>query len=131
MNLLLDTHVLIWWMSNDGRLGAAARATLQSRDNTIWVSSASVWEICIKTSLRRLSVPPSFADFAARDLDRGGFRQLTITFEHALAVRGLPLHHKDPFDRILIAQAKCEDLTLLTADSALAVYRIRTVDALT
>lgn len=104
MNLLLDTHVLIWWMKNNRRLGRQARALLRSSSNTIWVSSASIWEICIKASLRRLSVPESFAEFAAQDLERGGFRQLTITFQHALAVRDLPLHHGDPFDRMLIAR---------------------------
>jgi|SRR5579872_177786 len=130
MNLLLDTHVLIWWMRNDRRLGKVTRELLQSSKNTLWVSSASIWEICIKASLRRLSVPDSFPEFAAEDLERGGFRQLTVTFQHALAVRSLPLHHGDPFDRMLIAQAKCEDLALLTGDSTLAAYRIRTVDAL-
>ena len=117
-------------MRNDPRLGKTARAHLRSSGSALWVSSASIWEICIKASLRRLSVPPTFSEFAARDLEQGGFRQLTITFEHALAVRDLPLHHGDPFDRMLVAQAKCEDLTLLTADSGLAAYRIRTMDAL-
>ena len=130
MNLLLDTHVLIWWMKNEPRLGRVAEALLESSDNIIWVSSASVWEICIKASLRRLSVPPAFADFAGEDLERGGFRQLPVTFEHALALCGLPLLHRDPFDRMLVAQAKSENLSFLTADSALAAYGIRTVDAL-
>jgi PIN domain nuclease of toxin-antitoxin system len=131
MNLLLDTHVLIWWMKNDPRLGKISRTLLRSGANTMWVSSASIWEISIKASLNRLSVPAAFAEFAASDLDRGGFRRLTITFEHALAVRDLTLHHGDPFDRMLVAQAKCENLALLTADSSLAGYGIHTVDALT
>jgi PIN domain nuclease of toxin-antitoxin system len=130
MNLLIDTNVLIWWMKNNRRLGRNAQALLRSGENSIWVSSASIWEICIKASLRRLTVPESFSEFAAEDLERGGFRRLDITFQHALAVRHLPLHHSDPFDRMLVAQAQHENLALLTADSALAAYRIRTVDAL-
>jgi PIN domain nuclease of toxin-antitoxin system len=130
MNLLVDTHTLIWWITNNPRLGRKAVDLIFSSRTVVWVSAVSIWEISIKAALRRAGTEHTFYDVLPSELDRQGFRPLPISFEHALAVRELPPLHKDPFDRMLVAQAKCEDLTLLTADSALAAYRIRTMDAL-
>jgi PIN domain nuclease of toxin-antitoxin system len=129
MNLLIDIHVLIWWSANSRRLGQHARDLISAPDNSIWVSVASIWEISIKTSIGRLEISAALEGKISDDLERHGFRNLPIDVGHALAVRDLPLHHRDPFDRMLIAQARCEDLTLLTADPAIAAYDVRTIDA--
>jgi PIN domain nuclease of toxin-antitoxin system len=129
MNLLIDTHVLIWWSMGGQNLGRRARSLISAQDNSVWVSAASIWEISIKTSLGRLDLSGVLAGTRIpEDLDLHGFLTLQINFLHALAVRDLPLHHRDPFDRMLVAQARCEDLTLLTADEIFA-YDVRTIDA--
>lgn len=121
MNLLLDTHLLLWAASEPKRLSAKARALLLDPANHLVFSSASLWEISIKRGLDR-------ADFNVdprrlwRMLLVNGYRELPITCEHTIAVNDLPLLHKDPFDRILVAQACVEGLTLLTADKAVAKY---------
>ncbi|SNB73316.1 PIN domain nuclease, a component of toxin-antitoxin system (PIN domain) [Arboricoccus pini] len=121
MKLLLDTHVLLWAAGRPERLSPAAQGLMDDLANTLLFSSASLWEIAIKHSLGR-------ADFQvdARLLRRGlldhGYRELPITGEHAVAIESLPPIHKDPFDRILVAQTMVEGITLLTADSRLAAY---------
>jgi PIN domain nuclease of toxin-antitoxin system len=129
MNVLLDTHVLLWWLKDTGRLGAETRRLIRSPETSICVSAASIWEISIKAALGRLELREPFAEALPHELERQGFRPLTIAFQHALAVRKLPPHHADPFDRMLIAQAPCEDLTLVTSDSRIRDYDIRTIDA--
>jgi PIN domain nuclease of toxin-antitoxin system len=130
MKILLDTHALLWWIRNSTRLGKQARALIRSNDTSVWVSSASIWEICIKAPIGRLELLPPFEAELNTEMERSGFRPLAITFDHAYAVSKLPLHHRDPFDRMLIAQARCENLTLLTADAAIVAYDVRTIDAL-
>ena len=93
------------------------------------MSAASLWEISIKASLGRVRISESFIEGAAGALEGHHFRPLPIDFQHALAVRNLPYYHRDPFDRMLIAQAQCEDLILMTADPRIAAYGIRTLDA--
>jgi PIN domain nuclease of toxin-antitoxin system len=121
LNLLLDTHLLLWAAGEPERLSAKARALLLDPGNQLLFSAASLWEISIKNSLGR-------ADFKAdprrlwRMLLVNGYRELPVTSEHTVAVNELPLLHKDPFDRILIAQARVEGLTLLTVDKAVAKY---------
>ena len=129
MNILLDTHALLWWLTNNPRLGSQARNVILSRNTSVWVSSATVWEISIKAALGRLELREPFAEVMPAELEREGFRPLTITHRHAFAVRTLPRHHDDPFDRMLIAQARCEDLTLVTADAEIPAYDVRTLDA--
>jgi PIN domain nuclease of toxin-antitoxin system len=121
LNLLLDTHLLLWVASEPQRLSAKARALLLDPASHLVFSSASLWEISIKNGLER-------SDFNV-DLRRlwrmllvNGYRELPVTSEHAVAVNDLPLLHKDPFDRILVAQARVEGLTLLTADKMVAKY---------
>jgi PIN domain nuclease of toxin-antitoxin system len=121
MKLLLDTHVLLWAAGSPAQLPPAARAMLDDPDNELLFSAASLWEIAIKRGLGR-------ADFQvdARVLRRGlldnGYLELPITSEHAVFIDSLPAIHKDPFDRILIAQATVEGITLLTADALVAQY---------
>ena len=127
--LLLDTHAFLWWLDDNPRLGARARAAIADPDNTVLVSAATAWEIAIKTGLGRLELGEPPEDVLPREIERGGFRPLAISVEHALVVRTLPLHHRDPFDRLLIAQAVAEGLRLVTADGAFANYDVGVVDA--
>ena len=129
MTLLLDTHVFLWWLDDNPRLGPKSRAAIADPDNTVWVSATSAWEIAIKTGLGRLELSEPPEDVLPREIERGGFRPLAISVDHALAVRSLPQYHRDPFDRLLIAQAMAEGLRLVTADRAFARYDVRLVDA--
>lgn len=121
MKLLLDTHLLLWAAGQPERLSAAARGLIESTQNELFFSAANLWEIVIKRGLGR-------ADFKvdARLLRRGlldnGYSELPIASEHVVAIDGLPPIHKDPFDRVLLAQAQVEGITLLTADPTLTQY---------
>lgn len=118
MRLLLDTHVFLWWCADDPRLGEAERAAIRDGANDVFLSTASVWEMAIKQALGRLQVPepPSAA------VARLGIGRLPIDFEHAEATVGLPPLHRDPFDRLLVAQARVEGLTLITTDPLVRSY---------
>jgi PIN domain nuclease of toxin-antitoxin system len=128
MDLLLDTHVAIWWMLGSDRLGAQCKATLFQPGARLWISTASVWEMAIKSGLGRLKLSTPLEE-CIPDLLARGVHCLAISLNHALAIRTLPPHHADPFDRMLIAQAQCESLTLVTADTLIRAYDIRTLDA--
>lgn len=123
MNLLLDTHVLIWW-DEGRRIAAAARRAIEAAD-VVYVSAASVWEVAIKIGLGRLR-PDRTVEEAAEE---SGFLELPITFRHAQRVSGLPAHHRDPFDRLLVAQAEIEGLTLVTRDPVFDRYGVERIDA--
>jgi PIN domain nuclease of toxin-antitoxin system len=129
VNLLLDTHVLIWWLEKSSRLGAGAKKILLSPSTRPVVSAVSIWEISIKSAIDRLEMTDPPEIWAPRLENEWGVRSLPITFEHAAAVRGLPRRHNDPFDRMLVAQAQCESLAIITADPALSAYDVRTIDA--
>ncbi len=118
MRILLDTHILIWWLSNDSRLSPSALSLLAEPTNTIFLSAASLWEIRIKQSIGRLRLPRSFD----QALEQQGFEALSVNFSHTAALAMIPKLHKDPFDRMLLAQAISEKLQLLSADSALHAY---------
>ena len=118
MRLLLDTHLVLWAMQDSPALSAAARKHLRNAE-AVFVSAASLWEIAIKSSLGRLRVDTAQLELKLAD---AGFQQLPVTWSHAVRVRQLPLLHRDPFDRLLVAQAMSEPLQLLTQDSALAEY---------
>lgn len=120
MHLLLDTHALLWALTDDDRLGPAARDVITDRRNLVLASAASAWEIAIKAALGKLRAPDDLAD----QLDDAGFEPLSISVEHALAVGRLPDHHRDPFDRILLAQAMTEELTLLSRDPVFRRYDV-------
>lgn len=121
MNLLLDTHVLLWWLNDSPELGHVPRQAIAERDNVVFVSAASIWEIVIKKALGKLEIPDSFEEV----LEREPFLHLDITLQHAFMVGRLPDHHRDPFDRLLIAQAMVEELTLVTADPDIRRYGVR------
>jgi len=118
MKLLLDTHVLLWWLDDSPRLPHQMRELIADPEQTVFISTATVWEIRIKQSLGKLDLP---TDFDAA-LDASDFNWLGISRLHADATAHLPFHHRDPFDRMLIAQAQCESLILLTVDERMAVY---------
>ena len=120
MKLLLDTHVLLWWLNLSKQLSNAARELVANPENVIFVSAASIWEVRIKESLGKVSVPNNFTE----TLTEESFEKLPITFQHADAVRELKSHHRDPFDRMLIAQAVVEGLTLVSHDRIIAKYNI-------
>ena len=121
MKLLLDTHLLLWAAGQPERLSAAARAQLDNPRNELLFSAASLWEIAIKHTLGRedFRVEPRLL---RRGLLDNGYTELPVTSQHAVSIGGLPLVHKDPFDRLLLAQALIEGVTLLTADVQLAAY---------
>jgi PIN domain nuclease of toxin-antitoxin system len=125
LTLLLDTHALLWWLSDDPTLSEAARTVIAAPDAVVTVSAASAWEISIKSSLGKLEVPDDLED----QLARHRFKPLPITVSHALAAGSLPRHHDDPFDRMLVAQARLEGLTLVTRDSRIALYGVPVVAA--
>ncbi len=118
MRLLLDTHILLWWLANDHSLSSTAADLIRDPANMIFVSAVSHWEIWLKESLGKLRVPEVFE----RRLAAEAFESLPLTATQARQVARLPWHHRDPFDRMLVAQAKVEHLVLLTADSALSTY---------
>ena len=123
MNLLLDTHVLIWWDAGR-RIAAEARRAIEEADS-VYVSAASAWEVAINTALGRLR-PTRTVEEAASD---SGFLELPVTFRHAERVTGLPPHHRDPFDRMLVAQAAVEELALVTRDRVFARYGVALIEA--
>ena len=129
MNLLLNTHVLLWVLEGSRSLGRHVRKAIESPSTTNSISAASVWEISIKAGLGRLRLKQDIARSLPEVLHEAGYRMLPITMEHALAVCGLPPHHTDPFDRMLVAQAGWQGLTLVTADKRLAAYGAPTIDA--
>ncbi len=121
MRLLIDTHLLLWAAGQSARLSPQARSLIADPGNELLFSAASLWEIAIKAGLGR----PDFSVDAARfrrGLLTNGYRELAITGEHAVAVTGLPIIHKDPFDRLLLAQSIVEGITLLTSDTVMAQY---------
>ncbi|MDZ7750891.1 MAG: type II toxin-antitoxin system VapC family toxin [Gammaproteobacteria bacterium] len=122
MRLLLDTHVALWAIVDSPRLPQSIRSLLLASENTLVVSAASVWEIAIKHSLRRRDMPLS-GETALRYFQESGYMLLSVGPGHAAAVEGLPDHHRDPFDRLLAAQALTEPLRLVTHDPVLAQYQ--------
>ena len=121
MNLLLDTHIALWAITDNPKLSQIARELIQSPKNTIWVSVASIWEIAIKHSLGRGDMPVSSRE-ALQFFEDAGYRILNIQAEHVVAVEELAAHHSDPFDRLLVAQALVEPMRLITHDKTVALY---------
>lgn len=120
MRGLLDTHVLLWWLTDDKNLSSTHRATITEPDNELFVSAITIAKLAIKTSLGKLQAP----DGLAAAVRNSGFRELPFTAAHAEVLRELPWHHRDPLDRMLVAQAKVERLDLITADARLRDYPI-------
>jgi PIN domain nuclease of toxin-antitoxin system len=120
VRLLLDTHAALWWLSGDERFGAVAAAHLEDASSDALLSAAVVWEIAIKRSLGKLEAPDDFAP----TLLGAGVRPLSVSLDHAAAVERLPWHHRDPFDRLLVAQAMVERAAIVSGDTALARYGV-------
>jgi PIN domain nuclease of toxin-antitoxin system len=118
VKFLLDTHLLLWWLSNSPLLPEEARGLIGNPANTVFVSAVSIWEVWLKSSIGKLRVPSGFA----QKLGAEPFEDLPLRSEHTPLVAMLEWHHRDPFDRMLIAQATSENLVLLTADRALGAY---------
>ena len=123
--LLLDTHVLLWWLSDDPQLGESSRQAIANPRNPVYVSAASTWEVSIKKSIGKLTAP----DDMDAIVESEGFEKLPITLFHGDQAGSLPELHKDPFDRMLIAQAQSEGLVIVTNDEKVIQYKIRTMDA--
>lgn len=125
MQLLLDTRAFLWWNDDDPALGATARAAIAGPGNVVFVSAATAWEIAVKRALGKLDAPGDIAEW----LPANGFVELAIDISHAVRSAELPFRHRDPFDRLLIAQALLEDLTLVTGDPDILEYDVATLDA--
>jgi len=120
VNLLLDTHIVLWWLEDHPALSSTVKNRIAHGENLVFLSAAVVWEIRIKEALGKLDIPSDFSIV----LDRQPFEKLAIKVEHAHAVKDLPLHHRDPFDRMLIAQAVTEGLTIATHDQVFEKYSV-------
>ncbi|MGB6300531.1 MAG: type II toxin-antitoxin system VapC family toxin [Rivularia sp. (in: cyanobacteria)] len=120
MKFLLDTNTLIWWLANDATLSQTAIKIIANPDNLIFVSAASAWEIAIKKQIGKLNIP----DDLETQIEQNEFQALSITLSHAAYIEKLPLHHKDPFDRIIISQAICENMKIITRDKKFDIYQV-------
>ncbi|MEM6260709.1 MAG: type II toxin-antitoxin system VapC family toxin [Planctomycetota bacterium] len=117
---LLDTHILLWWLDDPRKLSAAAREAIAGSSNAVYVSAAAAWEIGIKKGIGRLEIPDDLVEV----VERSGIRTLPISAKHGLSVAGLPPHHTDPFDRLMVAQAAAEGLVFVTRDKDIQKYDI-------
>jgi PIN domain nuclease of toxin-antitoxin system len=124
MKLLIDSHTFLWWLADDERLSARARAAIADPRNAVSVSAATIWELEIKRTLGRLDVGE--ADLV-REVGENGFSELPVRSRHAAAAASLPAHHADPFDRMLVAQARDEGLVCVTVDRAFEAYGTATL----
>lgn len=123
MRILVDTHVLLWWFGSSDRLPAQHAALIEDARNDLWVSAASAWEFSIKQNLGKLGAPDDFRAAVVAS----GFDELAISHEHALTAGQLPLLHRDPFDRLLVAQAQIEQMAIMTVDPVFDAYDVATV----
>ncbi len=127
MKVLLDTHAFLWWITDDPRLSPRAREIIADGTNVLFLSASSGWEIAIKAKLGRLRLPDEPERFILKQLESNAIEVLPVQMSNALHVYALPDHHRDPFDRLLIAQAQLEKLPILTADPQISRYEIETV----
>lgn len=124
MKLLLDTHALIWFLEDDPNLSATARDAIEEPTNERWVSLASGWEMAIKSQLGKLALPRPFAELFPGTLESLGFSILLIQPRHLQRYHALPLHHRDPFDRLMVAQALADDFRIVGCDAAFDAYGV-------
>ncbi len=127
MRVLLDTHAFLWWITDDPKLSPRAGEIIKNMDNEVFVSAASGWELVIKTQLGRLKISENPVDFIWEQIQLNAFQSLAIRMKHALQIFSLPDHHKDPFDRLLVAQAQLEEMPILTADHQIARYDVAVI----
>jgi len=126
LRLLLDTHVLLWWLADDRRLKGPERRAIADAETLVYVSAATVWEIAIKKGLGRLDVD---TEVLQRELESGAMIELPVRWRHAKSTGALPRHHEDPFDRLLVAQAQAEGLVLVSYDAAFRDYDVAVLPA--
>ena len=127
MKYLLDTHAFLWFVTGDARLSPQAISTIKNSGNDIYFSAASAWEIAIKNQLGRIKIDEDLEQFITNQLVQNGFRPLSITIIHTCHTGKLPLHHKDPFDRILISQSIIENTPLISTDTNIKRYDVQLV----
>lgn len=126
MRIVLDTHALVWWFNDPDKLSRRALAILSNPNNTVLVSAAVAWELAIKTNLGRFQTPAFVSELAVHVAEEG-FVELPISIEQATRAGFLPLHHRDPFDRLLVAQAQALNVPILSSDAALERYDVRRI----
>jgi PIN domain nuclease of toxin-antitoxin system len=124
MKVLLDTHTFLWWITDDPKLSSKSRDIIYDGSNELFLSAATGWEIAIKAKLNRIQLPEHPELFISEQLRINGIQSLPIQMGHALHVFTLPDYHRDPFDRMLVAQSQLEDLPILTADPLISLYRV-------
>ena len=124
MKILVDTQIFLWALTDPSRLGEATKKSLQSKENQLYLSAASSWEICIKASLNKLPLPEPPKSYISSRMESLNILPLAIKHHHTFGVYQLPLHHRDPFDRILIAQAQAENFYLMSADRQFRAYEV-------
>ncbi|MEB3249764.1 MAG: type II toxin-antitoxin system VapC family toxin [Merismopediaceae bacterium] len=127
MNFLLDTHVFLWFINDDPRLSDQRKDMIENEHNLRYLSVASLWEMSIKYNLGKLKLEPSYDDFVEKEVQESSIILLNIELEHLRINASLPFHHRDPFDRILIAQSLAENLPIMTVDSIFNQYPVRLV----
>ena len=127
MKVLLDTHALLWLLAGDKRLSKTSRKVFLNIENRLYFSIASLWEICIKKSLGKISLKNKWLDTIQEEMKSNSIQWLPVEVSHCVKVIDLPFYHRDPFDRILIAQAMTEDMAILSSDSRLSAYDIKCI----
>jgi PIN domain nuclease of toxin-antitoxin system len=128
MKYLLDTNATLWWFTGSSKFKKASREVLADRANTVFVSAVTTWEISIKAAIGKLALPGEPKSYLTSRIARAGFTFLPVLAEHTYEVFSLPLHHLDPFDRLIIAQARIEDLSIVTGDRKFAQYDVRRIE---
>lgn len=126
MKYLLNTHVFLWWITNSPRLPKSVRIIFKEKRNELFFSTASIWEVMIKSQLKKIKLPDKPKEFIKEQLALNSIKILNVSLDHALEIYDLPKIHKDPFDRMLIAQVKVNRLPIITADSFIKQYNIDT-----
>ena len=127
MRALLDTHTFLWWITDDHRLSSRVREIIGDGENELFLSTASGWEMAIKARLGRLELPEDIEHFIPEQMALNAISSLPVRMSHALHVYKLPNYHRDPFDRMLIAQARLEELPILTVDSQISRYSVKVI----
>jgi len=127
MNFLLDTHSFLWFIAGSTNLSATARSMIEEPANQPFLSAASLWEMAIKLSLGKLRLARPFEELVPQQMHLNGIRFLGIEVQHLVPIAHLPFHHRDPFDRLLVAQAMVEEMPIISADSAFDAYDVRRV----
>jgi len=127
MKVLLDTYTFLWLITDDERLSETARRTFLDPENILFFSVASLWELCIKKSLGKISLKTGWLQIIQKEVRSNAVQWLPIEIQHCAEVADLPFHHRDPFDRLLIAQAMVEDMQLLSRDNRLSAYNIKRI----